>query len=117
MILIWRGWGLLAIVALLLPLGSCVGLLDTRQGLAFVLGGLTLLGGGAACWVYGRRWNRPVTEHSLYFIPLQYWGWRTCSSAGSSPSAVWLGWFERACSGNAAPDATEQGRSATGGRD
>lgn len=74
MFLIWRGWGLMALVALFLPLASCAGLMDTRQGLAFLAGGITLVGGGVACWVYGRRWNRPVTEHSLYFIPLQYWG-------------------------------------------
>ena len=74
MILIWRGWGLMAIVAVFLPLASCAGLIDSHQGLAFLLAGLTLLGGGVACWVCGRRWNRPTTEHTLYGIPLQYWG-------------------------------------------
>jgi hypothetical protein len=70
----WRGWGLMAIVAVFLPLGSCVGLLDTHEGLAFLLCGITLVAGGVACWVCGRRWNHTTTEHSLYFIPLQYWG-------------------------------------------
>jgi len=74
MILVWRGWGLLGVAALFLPLASCAGLMDTRPGLALLLGGLALAGGGVACWVCGRRWNRPATEHSLFFIPLQYWG-------------------------------------------
>jgi|SRR5262245_8386362 len=73
MIFVWRGWGLLALVALFLPLASCAGLMDTRPALGMLIGGLTLVAGGAACWMLGRRWNRAGTEHSLYFVPLQYW--------------------------------------------
>ena len=62
MILVWRGWGLLGVAALFLPLASCAGLMDTRPGLALLLGGLALAGGGVACWVCGRRWNRPATR-------------------------------------------------------
>jgi hypothetical protein len=74
MLLIWRGWGLMAVVAVFLPLACCAGLIETRQPLAFLTGGVTLLGGGTACWVCGRKWNRSVTNHTFYFIPLQYWG-------------------------------------------
>ena len=75
MILIWRGWGLMAVVALLLPLAVCAGLLEGLPGLAFTLGGVALAAGGVVCIRYGRRWNREGTEHSLYFVPLQAWGW------------------------------------------
>jgi hypothetical protein len=74
MILIWRGWGLVAVLTLFLPLASCVGFIDTRQGLAFLLAGLSLVAGGVGCWIFGRRWNHEVTEHTFFFIPLQYWG-------------------------------------------
>jgi S1-C subfamily serine protease len=66
---------MMAVVALFLPLASCAfGLLDVHIGIAYLVAGLTLAGGGAACWFCGQRWNRPATEHSLYFVPLQYWG-------------------------------------------
>lgn len=74
MILVWRGWGLVAIVALFLPLASCAGFIDTNTGLAILLGGITLAVGGVACWRFGKKWNREVTEHSLYGVPLQAWG-------------------------------------------
>ncbi|HJZ56053.1 MAG TPA: hypothetical protein VKE74_13885 [Gemmataceae bacterium] len=39
-----------------------------------VLAGLALAAAGVGCWVLGRRWNRGAARHSLYFVPLQYWG-------------------------------------------
>ena len=73
-ILFWKGWGLLAVAALLPPVLAGVALIDPCPALALPAAGLALFACGLACWVYGRRWNRIVTGHSLYFIPLQYWG-------------------------------------------
>jgi hypothetical protein len=74
MIIIWRGWGLLAAAALVLPLAVCAFHEDLRPGLTPVLAGLGLAATGASCWACGRRWNRGAVRHSLYFVPLQYWG-------------------------------------------
>ncbi len=75
MIFVWRGWGLIALVALFLPLASCAGLMD-RNPLAALLGfGVTLLGGGLACRHYGRKWNQGSGLHMMYWIPLEVWGW------------------------------------------
>jgi hypothetical protein len=74
-LLVWRGWGLLGIIALFLPLASCVGFLEAWPGLAFLFAGLTLFGGGIVCRYFGRRWNRIGNEHTLYNVPLQVWGW------------------------------------------
>jgi hypothetical protein len=73
-IVIWRGWGLLAAAALVLPLAVCGTLADKAPGAAPILAGLALAAAGAGCWALGRRWNRGTVRHSLYFIPLQYWG-------------------------------------------
>jgi hypothetical protein len=73
MFFISRGWGLVALFALFLPLGALIALIDTHKGWAFLLSGLSLIGGGIACWILGRRWNTPFTEHTMYFVPLQYW--------------------------------------------
>ena len=70
----WRGWGPLALVALFLPLLSCIGLIDKNPLWFGLVCGLALLGGGVICWTCGRHWNRLATEHSVYGIPLQYWG-------------------------------------------
>jgi hypothetical protein len=74
MIVIWRGWGLLAVAALTAPLAVCGAHAAMPPGLAPVLAGLALAAAGAGCWVWGRRWNCGAARHSLYFVPLQYWG-------------------------------------------
>ena len=74
MIIIWRGWGLLAVAVLGAPLTVCGAHADLPSGLAPVLAGLALAAAGACCWAWGRRWNRGSIRHSLYFVPLQYWG-------------------------------------------
>lgn len=76
MILIWRGWGLLAVVVLFPLLASCGGLTDVEPRWLFqVANALCLLVAGVICVHFGTRWNRPVVEHSFWFIPLQIWGW------------------------------------------
>jgi hypothetical protein len=73
-VVIWRGWGLLAAAALIVPLAACGAQADMRPGAATVLAGLALAAGRSGCWALGRRWNRGAARHSLYFVPLQYWG-------------------------------------------
>lgn len=75
MILIWRGWGLLAVVALFLPLASCAGLMDWNPIVAILGFGVTLVAGGLACRHYGRKWNQGSGFHTMYWIPLEIWGW------------------------------------------
>lgn len=76
MILIWRGGGLLAAAALIPLLASCAGLMSADTvWLTLAATYLSLLAGGAVCIYYGSRWNRPVVEHTLYFVPLRVWGW------------------------------------------
>src|SRR5262245_26603876 len=74
MVIIWRGRGLFAAAALALPLAVCAFHEDLRPGLTPILAGLGLAVTGAGCWAGGRRWNRGAVRHTLYFIPLQYWG-------------------------------------------
>jgi hypothetical protein len=73
-IIFWKGWGLLAVAALIHPVLAGVALIDPYPALALPAAGLALFACGLACWVYGRRWNRIVTGHSLYSVPLQYSG-------------------------------------------
>lgn len=74
-ILIWRGRGLLAVVALLPVLGSCVGLMNIEPAaLCLTAVGLALVLGGWFCAYYGRLWNRGGAHHTLYFVRLEVWG-------------------------------------------
>lgn len=76
MILIWRGWGLLAVVALFPMLASCGGLITVEPFWIFMLAwALSMLFAGGVCVYCGTRWNRRGVEHSFYFVPLQVWGW------------------------------------------
>lgn len=76
MILIWRGWGLLAVVALFPLIASCAGLTNVKpdwvMSVAWIL---SLLIAGLVCVHFGVRWNRPVSHHTFFFLPLQVWGW------------------------------------------
>jgi hypothetical protein len=82
-ILIWRGWGLLAVVALFPLLASCAGLITVEPMWIFMLtASLSLLLGGAVCVYCGSRWNRNGVEHSFYFVPLQVWGWVYIAAVG-----------------------------------
>jgi hypothetical protein len=82
-ILIWRGWGLLAVVALFPLLASCAGLITVDPKWIFMLAAsLSLLLAGAVCIYCGTRWNCLRTEHSFYFVPLQVWGWVYLAAVG-----------------------------------
>jgi hypothetical protein len=76
MILIWNGLGILALAALVPPV-LLFFLFESKgqHGLAHLSAGLALIAGGLGCVVLGRMWNREGTQHSLYFVPLQGWGY------------------------------------------
>src|SRR5688572_17019901 len=74
-IFVWRGWGPVAVVAAFLPLVSCAGLLEWNPMLAMLCFGITLLLGGLICRHYGVKWNQGSGFHSMYWIPLEIWGW------------------------------------------
>jgi hypothetical protein len=73
--LVWRGWGPVAVVATFLPLASCAGLMDWQPMVAMAGCGLSLLAGGLVCRHYGLKWNRGSGFHMMYWIPLEIWGW------------------------------------------
>lgn len=76
MILIWNGFGILALGALVPPV--LLYALFARKGLhglGFLTAGLSLFAGGLGCVVLGRMWNRDGTQHSMYWVPLQGWGY------------------------------------------
>jgi hypothetical protein len=85
-VIIWRGWGLLAVVALFPLLASCSGLINVEPKWIFILAtSLALLFAAAVCAHFGVRWNRTSVEHSLYSVPLQVWGWVYLAMAGLVP--------------------------------
>ena len=60
------------------------GLLNVEPRWVLVVStGLTLHLAGAVCIYLGTKRNRHGTEHSLYFIPLQVWGWIYLGSTGA----------------------------------
>jgi len=75
MFVVWRGWGLLALVAVFPTLASFIALIDISLRTALLGTGLAALGGGSVCLYFCRKWNRGTGYHSLYGIPLEIWGW------------------------------------------
>jgi hypothetical protein len=76
MIFIWNGLGIIALAALIPPFMLYWLFANKGQhGLGFLMAGLTLFAGGIGCVVLGRMWNRGETHHSLYWVPLQGWGY------------------------------------------
>jgi hypothetical protein len=78
---LWRGRGLVAVVAGLVTLASCSGLMLWHPGAALVAGVATLLGGGLACRHWGRKWSRNQQTHTLLGMSLETWGWIYMASA------------------------------------
>jgi hypothetical protein len=77
-VIVWRGWGILVIVIT----AACVGLgglilsllgysLDSRMDF---VAKLFMLPASIIIWFVGRWLNRPIKRHSLFFIPMEYWG-------------------------------------------
>ena len=90
MLLIWRGWGLLAVVVFFPVLASCIGLITVEPMWIFwLVVWLLLLLAGAVCVSCGTRWNNRGTEHSFYFIPLEVCGYLYLSAVGGL-SLLWV---------------------------
>ncbi len=74
---VWRGHGN-SVFALGLGsflLGGLIGsLLDPDGGGASLLAALGLIAGGIASWVLGKRWNAHARDHSLFLVPVEWWG-------------------------------------------
>ena len=63
MILIWRGWGLLAVVMLFPILASCAGLPLVEPQWAFPASLVaSLILAGVVCVHFGTRWNRRAVD-------------------------------------------------------
>ncbi|HEX3148187.1 MAG TPA: hypothetical protein VHR66_08880 [Gemmataceae bacterium] len=76
MFLIWRGRGLLAVVALFPMLISIISFIGLDSlGPCMIATEVSLILGGAVCVTCGMKWNRPRFVHDFWFIPLQIWGW------------------------------------------
>jgi hypothetical protein len=70
----WRGRGLMALGVVLIPIALAIAS-DAMFGkyfpLAFSSGFVAV---GAACWVFGRKWNGTERLHTLGPAKLQTWG-------------------------------------------
>lgn len=76
MILIWSGRGYLGVAVLIPVVASCAGLPTVEPFWVFLcVLAVSFLLAGVVCVYFGTRWNWFATKHTLYFIPLQMWGW------------------------------------------
>lgn len=94
MLLIWKGWGILVPVQLILVMVACQAVLDVAFGAGYytsqawtkeVAIGLA----AASLYPVGRRLNRPIpwdhpipgkksvwpAQHTLFLVPYQHWAW------------------------------------------
>ena len=96
MILVWRGWGLLGTVGFLLGLATEGFVSNVEYPWLKVLAGYAgFLASGLVCVHWGTRWNRPRVQHSLYGLPLQFWGWVDLVLAGVCLAVGLLGVFRQ----------------------
>ena len=70
MIIVWRGLGFLVPIFVVLSL-LVTSRFPQHQSLA---GGLALLVSAAVLWPIGHKLNRQQKLHTLFWIPMQYWG-------------------------------------------
>ena len=83
MILVWRGWGLLGTLGFILALATEGFVSNVEYPWLKVLAvSAGFLASGLVCVHCGTRWNRPRVFHSLYGLPLQFWGWVDLVLAG-----------------------------------
>jgi hypothetical protein len=100
MIVIWQGYGYIALAAFLLPLVGCVGLIDFSNRIGILGAGVGFLVASVVCFLVGRSLTRATdrraeeayarrspdellavgttrndTPHTLYWVPLWVWGW------------------------------------------
>jgi len=99
-IVIWQGYGYIALAAFLLPLAGCVGLIDFSNRIGILGAGVGFLVASIVCFLVGRSLRRAAerraeeayarrnldkpfavgstqddTPHTLYWVPLWAWGW------------------------------------------
>ena len=96
MIVVWRGRGLVALAAAILPLLPCAGLVDLNNPALYFIapGGASILV-GLVCWRLGKRWNQGSGYHSLYWIPLETWGWIYMVLGEFWTGLVVIGWIHK----------------------
>ncbi len=101
MIVIWQGYGYVALAAAIIPLAACAGLFDFGTKLGFLGFGIGMLVASGICFGADRALRRGAarreaetaelidpdnphlvggaveseTVHTLYFVPLWVWGW------------------------------------------
>ena len=122
MLVIWQGYGYVALAAAILPLAACVGLIDFGTGLGLLGGGVGMLAAGLICFGTSRSLRRAAARraearagrdpenalraggaveadpsHTLYFVPLWVWGWLYCAmglffTVGGVASIIRQGW-------------------------
>ena len=70
MLIVWRGLGFLVPLVVLLSL-----LISAKfPANPTLAGGIALFVSAALIWAIGTRLNRQVKVHTLFWIPMQYWG-------------------------------------------
>lgn len=98
MVVIWQGYGYIALAVATLPLLGCVGLLDFHPQVGLFAGGVGFLAASAVCFWSNRALRRAAARrvaeaaddadpdaayraaeaepsHTLYFLPLSAWVW------------------------------------------
>ena len=101
MLVVWQGYGYIALVAAFLPLAACAGLFDIGTGVGLLGAGVGFLLGGVICVLSSRGLRKASARreaearaerdpenphraggameaeppHTLYFVPLWVWGW------------------------------------------
>ena len=99
MIFVWRVWGPVAQVAAFLPLACCSGLMSISPPVAILCSALAFVAGGLVCRYYGLKWNQGSGFHSMYWIPLEIWGWIYIAVGGSLGGLAAFGLIKRAVVG------------------
>ena len=73
-LLSWRGRGLLALAALVFPIGLAL-VTEPFAANAFLLAfALGFIAAGSLCWALGRKWNGAEKRHAFGPFKLQTWG-------------------------------------------
>jgi len=74
MIVIYRSWGAIGFLTMVLPVFLLVGFINQSQQTGYLASGCGFLLAGTISLLAGLRLNRVANLHTTYFIPLQYWG-------------------------------------------
>ncbi|WP_020472799.1 hypothetical protein [Zavarzinella formosa] len=91
--IVWRGYGPLAFIPLLLPLVAFGAMAESNYSgsAAIIVATITLAIGGAGVILVSRLLKSTGEPNDLYFIPLRYWG--LIYIVGGLGLAVWQGYL------------------------